>query len=386
MSKAMLQRIDLRNYRSFRSEVVELSNPTFLVGQNGAGKSNFVDAISFLSEVMVSPLAHVLKRRGGFASVAHRRANGRYAAIRFHLAMRDLNELVAGAEYDLLLRYRPSYGLEVLREQCAIDEVGGDTTMFKREAPKGDKNQLRWEGDIDQPNLARSTLALPLIGDDHFFSVFEFLSNMRVYCIDPSLLRSHRQRGENIELDEDGSNAAGVLRYIKTQSQEDWKELCELLAVAVPGLVEVQPRTRNRVQTLEFLLKLAGGKATFEASDMSDGTLRLLGILIAAYQRPAPSLMVIEEPEASIHPGALGVILDVLWGAKESSQVLVTTHSPEILDVKWIKDRHLRLVSWEEGSTRVDAMAPSVRNAMEQHLFSAGELLRSNALDGAERT
>ena len=386
MSKAMLQRFELLNYRSFRSETVELGNPTFLVGQNGAGKSNLVDAISLLSEVMVSPIVHAFRRRGGFASVAHRQAKGQHTTVGFRLAMRDLNELVAKAAYDLVLRHRLDYGLEVLLERCEIDEVGGRTAMFRREAPKGGKKQLRWKGDIDQPNLAPSTLALPLIGDDRFFSVFEFLSNMRVYCIDPSLLRSHRQRGEDIELDEDGRNAAGALRYIKKQSREDWEELCELLAVAVPGLVEVQSRKRNQVPTLEFLLNLAGGKATFEASDMSDGTLRLLGILIAAYQRPAPSLMVIEEPEASIHPGALGVILDVLWGAKQSSQVLVTTHSPDILDVKWIKDRHLRLVSWDEGCTRVDAVAPSVGRAMEQDLFSAGELLRSNALTVADRT
>ncbi len=118
---------------------------------------------------------------------------------------------------------------------------------------------------------------------------------------------------------------------------------------------------------------------------MSDGTLRALGILVAAYQRPAPSLIAIEEPEASIHPGALGVILDVLHDARRSSQIVVTTHSPDVLDAKWIKDRHLRLVSWDEGITRIDEPAHSVKRAMAKQLFGAGELLRSNALDRAER-
>ena len=148
----------------------------------------------------------------------------------------------------------------------------------------------------------------------------------------------------------------------------------------------MQARKRRGEFTLEFLLNLSNGGAQFAASDVSDGTLRALGTLIAAYQRPRPSLMVIEEPEASIHPGALGVILDVLWAASRSSQVVVTTHSPEILDAKWIRDRHLRLVSWDEGTTRIDEMAPSVKRAMSKHKFGAGELLRSNALDGAERT
>ena len=58
MSVGTLQHLQLDNYRSFRSESVDLDNPTFLVGQNGAGKSNFVDAISFLAEAMASPLSH----------------------------------------------------------------------------------------------------------------------------------------------------------------------------------------------------------------------------------------------------------------------------------------------------------------------------------------
>lgn len=385
MSRAMLQRLELRNYRSFRSENVELSNPTFLVGQNGAGKSNFVDAISFISEVMALPLASAFRLRGGFERVAHRHARGRYAAIGFHLALRGLDELNTQATYDLVLRHRRDSGLEVWLEQCVINGVGGDTTMFKRQAPKSSETPLRWSGDLDQPNLTRSTLALPLIGNSHFRSVFEFLFDMRVYRINPSMLRYNRDPYDDIELDEDGRNAASMLRHIRKESPEDWEEICELLSNAVPGLAEVQPRRRNGGLTLEFLLNLTGGKARFDASAMSDGTLRALGILLAAYQRPAPSLMVIEEPEASIHPGALGVILDVLREARRSSQVVVTTHSPEILDAKWIKDRHLRLVSWDEGCTRVDAMAPSVREAMEQQLFSAGELLRSNALDGADR-
>ena len=385
MSGAMLQSLELSNYRSFRSEKVEFSNPTFLVGQNGAGKTNFVDAISFLSDVMALRLASAFRLHGGFESVAHRTANGRHAAIAFSLVLHHLDDHVAWAKYDLVVRRRRDYELEVWREECVIKGADGSTTMFKRQVPKSGEKPLRWSGDIDQPNLTRSTLALPLIGDSHFASVFEFLSNMRVYRIDPSTLRSGPELFGDIELDEDGGNAAGVLRYIKKQSSEDWEEICELLASVAPGLAEVQTRRRNGGLTLEFLLNLTSGKARFEASAMSDGTLRALGILLATYQRPAPSLMVIEEPEASMHPGALGVILDVLRDARRSSQVVVTTHSPEILDAKWIKDRHLRLVSWNEGSTRVDAMAPSVKEAMEQKLFSAGELLRSNALDSAER-
>ena len=386
-NRARLEQIELVNFRSFRSECVTLDNPTFLVGPNGAGKSNFANAISFLSKVMVSSLASALRPHGGFDSVAHRDGKGRCSEIRLEIVMRNLDDVVAGAAYALTLRGRRDHNLDVALEHCAIKEHDGAVVQFTRQQPRRiDEPGIRWRGDIDPPKLTRSTLALPLIGDGRFEAVFNFLSAMRVYRIDPSMLRLDLDPYGDMELDEDGSNAARVLNRIKKRSPDDWEEICDLLAVAVPGVTAVQARKRRGEFTLEFLLDLSNGGAQFAATDVSDGTLRALGTLIAAYQRPRPSLMVIEEPEASIHPGALGVILDVLWAASRSSQVVVTTHSPEILDAKWIKDRHLRLVSWDEGTTRIDEMAPSVKRAMSKHKFGAGELLRSNALDGAERT
>jgi predicted ATPase len=114
---------------------------------------------------------------------------------------------------------------------------------------------------------------------------------------------------------------------------------------------------------------------------MSDGTLRALGLLAAVFQRPSPALLAIEEPEATIHPGALGAVLDLLKGATKRMQVVITTHSPEILDQKWIRDGQIRVVDWSEGATRVAALSEASRRAIQEHLMGAGELLRSNALD-----
>lgn len=382
--QARLHYFYILNYRSFRHEAIELDNPTFLVGQNGSGKSNLVDAISFLSEAMESPLTAVLKRRGGFEDVAHRQAKSRRRTIAFRLVFRDLNDCVARANYDLSLRTDRDHGLEVALERCRVKAPDDTSTSFEREASTDQDRGFAWKGDADRPKLAPSTLALPLIGDSRFEPVFNFLSNMQVYRIDPLALRSNREQYGR-ELYEDGSNTARVLRRIKDNSPDDWEDICQLLSVAVPGIVKVEPRKHRRELTLQFLQRMPDGRARFDASEVSEGTLRALGLIVATYQRPAPSLLVIEEPEASIHPGAVGVILDVLRSATKSSQVLVTSHSPEVLDAKWIKDRHLRVVSWDEGATRIDKVALSVERAMSDQRFGAGELLRSNALDGAGR-
>ena len=122
-------------------------------------------------------------------------------------------------------------------------------------------------------------------------------------------------------------------------------------------------------------------RLNFEGFNMSDGTLRAIGLLAAVFQRPRPSLIAVEEPEATIHPGALEAVLDLLLYASKHMQVVLTTHSPDLLDAKWITDRHLRLVEWREGATHVAAVSDANREALQSHLMGAGDLLRANALE-----
>ena len=64
------------------------------------------------------------------------------------------------------------------------------------------------------------------------------------------------------------------------------------------------------------------------------------------------------------------------------TQLIVTTHSPDVLDADWLEDQHIRMVTWHDGATRVMPVSVGSREALREHLMSAGELLRSNALQG----
>lgn len=120
-----------------------------------------------------------------------------------------------------------------------------------------------------------------------------------------------------------------------------------------------------------------------DVSNMSDGTMTALGLIVAALQEPPPPILTIEEPEATIHPGALDAIADLLDLAAQRSQVVVTTHSPDLLDTKWIQPENLRVVEWEKGTTHISKLGEAPVRALQQHLMGAGELLRANALDSA---
>ncbi|HET6884070.1 MAG TPA: hypothetical protein VFI31_28205, partial [Pirellulales bacterium] len=82
----------------------------------------------------------------------------------------------------------------------------------------------------------------------------------------------------------------------------------------------------------------------------------------------------------TIHPGAISIVLDMLRHAARFMQVIVTTHSPDVLDAEWIEDRHLRMVEWSQGATQITPVSEGTRSALRDRLMTAGELLRSNAL------
>jgi len=108
-----------------------------------------------------------------------------------------------------------------------------------------------------------------------------------------------------------------------------------------------------------------------------------LYILVALFQltnsgAPLP-LVTIEEPEIYIHPGAAGVLLDALRDASRREQVLVTTHSPDLLDDKDIDASSMLAVqSDERGLSQIAPLTQAERSVMRKHLYTAGELLRSN--------
>jgi predicted ATPase len=374
----ILRSLILKRFRSIPAETVQFANPTFLAGQNGSGKSNLVDAFAFLAEAMASPVQAVFDRRGGITAVRNRSSGRSYPPnLGLGVTLGELNGDIRFARYAFEIRALPNYGFEVLREQCVIRRGPHDRDWFDRRRQQFKSNRKGLD-----PALEGNSLVLPLVGGDARFSaVFRFLSAMRAYSIQPSEVREMQDPDSGTSLRSDGSNAASVLQEIERQSKQDWGRICELLETIVPKTNKVQAKKHGNKLSLEFTQEWAKNKRIkFEAFSMSDGTLRALGLLTAVYQRPRPTVLVIEEPEATIHPGALGAVLDLLRHASRYMQVVVTTHSPELLDADWIEDQHLRLVSWQEGATRISEVSDATRQALREHLMGAGELLRSNAL------
>ncbi len=383
MKSPPITKLILKRFRSFPAATLLFDNPLFLVGRNGSGKSNLAHAFSFVSEAMSSPLQAVFDRRGGIASVRNR-SSVRSAPPNLGLAFEfgPVNG-IEGGRFAFEVKALPNYGFRIVHEQCLVRKKDGGRWWFDRAD--------RWRSNVEglTPALEPSALALPLVGgDERFAPIFKVLGAMRVYSIEPAKLREMQDPDSGMSLKPDGSNAASVLQELLRGGgigAETKAEINRILESIVPATKSVSPRKHGNKLSMSFSQQWGEKKKlTFDAFDMSDGTLRSLGLIMAVFQKPSPSILVIEEPEATIHPGALGAVLDLLRKAARSMQVVITTHSPELLDARWITDANLRIVSWQEGASHLLPPSEATRQAMRQHLMGAGELLRSNALHADE--
>lgn len=379
-----ITRVIVKRFRSFPSVVLDMGNPLFVVGRNGSGKSNLSDVFAFVAEAMTSPLQAVLDRKGGIAAVRNR-SSGKSAPPNMGLAF-ELGSFngVDGGRYAFEVKALPNYGFRIVREQCLVRKKDGSRWWFDR------ADTWRSNADGLTPALEPTALALPLVGgDERFAPIFKVLGGMRVYSIEPAKLREMQDPDSGVALKPDGSNAASVLQELmrgeKDKAQELRGEIYRFLEAIVPETKSVVPKKHGNKLSMSFSQEWGlGKKLSFDAFNMSDGTLRSLGLIMAVFQKPSPSVLVIEEPEATIHPGALGAVLDLIHRASKTMQVMVTTHSPELLDAKWLTEENLRIVSWQGGASHLSLPSEATRQAIRSHLMGAGELLRSNALHPEE--
>jgi predicted ATPase len=373
-----LSRVQIRNYKNIAAVVLDLQPLTALVGPNGAGKSNFVDALAFIADSLNVSLQLAFANRGGIAAV--RRKSGGHPT---HIGLRLGMELFDGgwADYAFDIAARPGETFSVAHERCIVQPLMQPRHEFEVENGKF----IRSVPGI-RPRIAPDRLALTVVSAaEEFRPVFDFLTGIRHYSLQPERLRRLQDPdpGEGMVLLSDGSNAASVLRRIIDQRNSNgYERICSLLNQVVPGTVEVQPKLLGQKETLEFRQDV-GQKHPwrFDALNMSDGTLRALGILLAVYQPQSPSLIVIEEPESTIHPAATEILMDILLDGAEHSQVLLTTHSPDVLDNKRLGDRQIVAAESVQGAAKITPLTKTTRQVIRDRLYTPGELLRQGEIE-----
>jgi predicted ATPase len=371
--------VKVQNYKSIKACDVSLGRLTVLVGPNGSGKSNFLDALRFVSDALTTTLDHALRDRGGINEV-RRRSGGHPNNFAIRLDVRLRSGAVGHFSFKVGA-VKPS-GFRVTDEECVVlaHEIGGTDAHY------------RVRNGTVQTNLQER---LPAQSEDRLFLVsasnvaafrplFDALTSMGFYNLSPAAIREPQQPDPGALLRRDGSNLASVLAQLERAHQPTLVRIVEYLERVAPGVTGVSRKPIGTLETIEFRQRPAGQDRSwsFPASNMSDGTLRGLGVLVALLQSNGspPSLVGIEEPEVALHPAAVGILIDAVRDAAQHTQVLVTSHSPDLLERDDVGSEQLLSVTAEGGVTTIGRVDEPAREALRKHLFTAGELLRLNQL------
>lgn len=377
MSALFLSRVVLRNYKSIGSCDVRLQALTYLVGPNGSGKSNFLDALHFVRDALAGSLDNAINERGGLSEV-RRRSHGHP----HHFGIRLEFRLPSGpvGYYAFNIGSLPARGYEVQSEECVLGGLGRGP-FFRIE-----RGVLRDSSEPTFPAITADRLALVAVsGVTAFRPVFDALVGMGFYNLNPKLMRELQKPQDGRLLKPAGENVASVIGHLERVAPEQIEVIHEYLRTVVPMVHGLERKAIGPMETLEFRQDVAGSKYPwrFLAQNMSDGTLRALGVLTALFQGNrdyAPTVVGIEEPETALHPAASAALREALARASEKTQIIVTSHSPDLLDDPSISEQSLLAVVSQGSNTQIAPLDEGARTAMRDHLFSAGELLRLNQL------
>ena len=381
MAAVFLKQVTLNNYKSIKTCKVTLGPLTFLIGRNGAGKSNFMDALRLVSDSLNSSLEHALRDRGGINEV-RRRSSGHptHFSIQLDWVLPD----GSSGEFSFRVGAKRERGFEVQHETCrVITGILGEEHYY--EVSSGVLTSSSF-----QTGPATSDDRLYLVaasGIQGFRPIYDALSHMGFYNLNPEQMKDLQPPDPGEVLSRDGRNIASILGTMDKNNPEARKRVVRLLSDIVPGIVDVSTRYVARKETLEFRQKVGSNASPwkFVAENMSDGTLRALGILVALFQSSGAPIRVplvgVEEPEVALHPGASGVLRDAIRAASHETQILVTSHSPDLLDDKEIGSHNLLVVSNVDGQTIIGPLRKVETEAIRDRLYTAGELLRMVELE-----
>ncbi len=409
----MLKRVHIKGYKSLIDVEVALEPLTVLFGPNAAGKSNFLDALQLLSKLCTSrtlkdafdspyrgkPLESFRIGKKGIKGLVEQERLGFSIEADLHLSdpvidavnrqIRDMRRPVSlrpstftppssidakppprvrerDLRYRIEIEMLPKSGiLRVADEYLAALNSSGEPTgkrkpFFER---KADKIHLRLEGQAHPTYFDRfldhSILSMPHYPPHypHLVAARSELESWLFFYFEPrERMRAANPVKEVRHIGLMGEELAAFLNTVKTDSPKQFHAIEKALHTLMPNIdgIEIDVSDLGEVE-----LRLKEGGVAIPARVLSEGTLRMLGLLALTGADEHPALVGFEEPENGVHPRRIQLIAELLK-TRESlrqSQYIVTTHSPILPDL--LPDRSLFVVQRIDGQTRVSPFSTS---------------------------
>jgi len=342
-----IKTIKARNYKSFKDIEINLSDFNVIIGPNSAGKSNFLSILQFFRDIINSGVENAISLQGGIEYILNPDNNTMEIEIIFNYKTvfgfappKRFN--IQSALYKIqveffknsrkLKKYRYTETLELElkdKSKVLINNNNGKIAVDNK-----DLNDV-FGGFIKFVNRDRSynKSILSLIPVMPFFD----RGNIpQVYDIDPKLSKRSTPVSGLAELEPDGRNIALVLKNL-TKNPESLKKLINLVNVCIPFINKIDTESLADKSILLNIKENFNNKLKLPATFISDGTIEIITLIDILFFEER-NFVAIEEPEKNIHPALMQKLIELMKDASKNEQLIITTHSPEIINYVDIKN------------------------------------------------
>ncbi|MFI7117559.1 AAA family ATPase [Amycolatopsis sp. NPDC049868] len=356
--------IEIEGFTSIRSARVELGAMNVLIGANGAGKSNFVQAFELLGRISEDLLNLFVGRNGGASALINDTADTRQISFKLS-APPDSYQAQLGA----------APGEELIFEYESVS-----TYDEKEQAPRR-LSAGRGHRESKLGNFAARPEAAQVAT-----RIIELLQGCRVYHFHDTSVDAPVKRlsptADDLALRADAGNIAAVLLRLRDSSDRAdkvaYRRIVGAIRLVAPFFRDfvLQPDSTDRIL---LRWQRQNSETVFSANQMSDGTLRFVCLVTLLLQPELPALVVLDEPELGLHPMAIVQLADMLRSASTRSQVLIATQSVTLMNQFSAED--LIVVQQRNGDS---AFTRPNKAALAAWLdeYSLGELWEKNIIGG----
>lgn len=406
--KRLLRTLRLANFLSYGPEgtEIELQPLNVLIGPNGSGKSNLIAAISLL-KAAPTDLSAPIRAGGGIPEWVwkgedYETSESSENAVSIDIA---IEATVSYRDSSPPLRYRFQLG-QVGQSVRLISESLDDVEVPSTPVAKSHYSYSQGKGvlttstthitaktigpvqrQLKEEDLVPGQSILSQRKDPDLYPELTYLGNLfSEICLFRSNNLGHAsplrgpQRADATSnfLSEDGSNLGMVLNDLLNRQQTKKRLLAELRRFYDP-IEDIT--TRIHAGTVETLFHERGLSTSVPSIRLSDGTLRYLCLLTILCHPTPPPLVCIEDPELGLHPDILPIVAELLKEASQRTQLIVTTHSDDLVSALSDVPEAVIVCERDDGGTYLERLQPEALSEWLEK-YSLGELWRMGEVGG----
>ncbi len=391
-----IRQLEIEGFRSLKNVTWELGDLNILIGLNNTGKSNLLRLLELMAVAAQGGLDKYIQSLGGMGAIVW---DSQARDIRYLLKSSRDNYLSGTYKFDYelhLSRLGQGSGYIVSKELLThFSDVPGDETrepinLIQRNqsiatlygGQSKTRRVIRPENFAETETLlSATTSAFVPIRELVIFK--KYLSSIAVYHdVEVSQKASIRQSAvSRVEsrVDYDGQNLISVLHTLYTSNRDFERSIDEAMGTAFGSDYEKLIFPPAADQRIQLRVRWKTLRHEQSAANLSDGMLRFLFLLTVLANPDPPSVIAIDEPETWLHPAMLPIIAEYAVDATLRAQVILTTHSPQLLDAFTDKNPTTTVTKWQDGETVLknlsgDDLAYWLREYTLGTLFKSGEL------------